>query len=158
MEDIETPGLGFDIITNSAASAIAYTALNKHEVTKQYLKQSNAASRQLIANLPFLTSDSMSQSDIFEYKHQIDQSLLLAQKLVDSNNFLTLYKIPNRGFQPFVIENAHIQSLVPVVRGDEANAGTVFYAFVGNKRNAHTVVHQIQCGTGSIHGANDSFI
>lgn len=88
MDNIETPGLGFDIITNDAASAIAYTALSKHEVTKQYLKQANAAANQLVANLPFLTSNSMSQSDMFEYKHQIDQSLLLAQKLVDSNNYL----------------------------------------------------------------------
>lgn len=88
MDSIETPGLGFDIITNDAASAIAYTALNRHEVSKQYLKQANAAANQLVANLPFLTSDSMQQSDIFEYKHQIDQSLLLAQKLVDSNNYL----------------------------------------------------------------------
>lgn len=89
MDNIETPGLGFGIITNDVASAAAYTVLSKHEVVKQYLKQSNAAANQLMSNLPYLPSDNtMIQSDIIKYKNHIDDSLLLAQKLVDSNNYL----------------------------------------------------------------------
>ena len=67
-------------------------------------------------------------------------------------------KVPDGLIQPLIVEDAHIQSLMPIVQRDESNAGTVFNAFVGNKGNAHTIGHQVQCGTGGIHGTNHGFI
>ena len=48
-------------------------------------------------------------------------------------------EIPDGLIQPLIIEDTHIQSLVPVVQGDEPNAGAVFNAFVGDKGDAHAV-------------------
>ena len=46
-------------------------------------------------------------------------------------------KVPNGLIQPLIIEDTHIQCLVPVVQRDEPNAGTVFDALVGDKGDAH---------------------
>ena len=67
-------------------------------------------------------------------------------------------KVPNGLIQPLIIEDTHIQCLVPVMQGDEPNAGAVFHAFVGDEGDTHAVGDQIQCGPGGIHSANHCFV
>ena len=69
-----------------------------------------------------------------------------------------LDKIPHRRFQPFIIENAHIECLVPVPKRNELDAGMVFYAFTGNEGHADTSGYKIQCGTRGVYRTNDSFV
>ena len=67
-------------------------------------------------------------------------------------------EIPDGLVQPLIIEDTHVQCLVPVMQGDEPNAGAVFNAFVGDEGDTHAVGDQIQCGPGGIHGTNHGFI
>ena len=59
-------------------------------------------------------------------------------------------EIPDGRLQPFVVEYAHIEGLVPVLQGDIADAGVVFHAFIGDEGDADAGGHQIQCGPGGI--------
>ena len=69
-----------------------------------------------------------------------------------------LDEVPYRRLQPFVVEDAHIEGLMPVFQGDIPDAGVVFHTFVGDKSDADAGGHQIQGGSGGIHGADDGFI
>ena len=48
-------------------------------------------------------------------------------------------EVPDGLIQPLIVEDTHVQCLVPVMQGDEPNTGAVFDALVGDKSDAHAV-------------------
>ena len=67
-------------------------------------------------------------------------------------------KVPDGLIQPLIIEDTHVQCLMPVMQGDEPNAGAIFDTFVGDEGDTHAVGDEIQCSPSGIHSANHSFI
>ena len=65
-----------------------------------------------------------------------------------------LDEVPYGRFQPLVVQNTHIQRLVPVFQWNIGDARTVFHALIGDEADAEPGAHQIQCGVGRIHRAD----
>ena len=55
-----------------------------------------------------------------------------------------LDELPDGGLQPFVVEDAHIEGLMPVFQGDVPDAGVVFHALVGDEGTADGRGYHIQ--------------
>ena len=69
-----------------------------------------------------------------------------------------LHKIPDRRFQPLIIENAHVQRLIPLLHGHIAHTRAILHTLAGNDGNAHTGLYQIQRRLRCIYRADDVFI
>lgn len=88
-------GLGFGIITNSAADAVLYNVMSARNAAKQYLKNENIANQHLHDNLIGLGLDSdnlMSESSVLDFKHKIRKALEVIQEFAEQKYFMESHK------------------------------------------------------------------
>ena len=81
--------------------------------------------------------------------------ILLMGRTDDFNQ--PFHEPPYRRFQPSVVKNAHIQRLMPVFQGHEADLWHRPDTVIGQNADADTCFHQFQCRLGSVDGAYNVF-
>ena len=65
------------------------------------------------------------------------------------------HKGPDGRLQPFVVENAHIQRLMPIFYGDACYLRMYTGAFFPHKADARAGSYKIQCRLGGVDGTDD---
>lgn len=93
VNNIQTTGMGFGIITNDVASAVAYDVLNKKEHEKQYVAQKKGIDDALVSNLSVAERNKKAKEDEYlvafkrEFKIKLKEVMDNLTSLVDVIEF-----------------------------------------------------------------------
>ena len=112
-------GLGFGIISTSAADTMLYSAMSARNAAKQYMKNANTANANLQKNLLAIGVNSdtlMSESDVINFKYHIRRAIEIIKVFAERKYFMDSHKEfiyhPEKYDNGYEIEGERLYSLL----------------------------------------------